>query len=113
MGKASEKRATQRIEMEIPIQLGEGTGVTRDVSLSGIYFVTEEPADEGTRLRFTIEFEYVVPGRPLHLDCSAHVLRVEQQGNEHGVAARIEDYKDLDLNDSNLWDLFPGSNSLQ
>jgi len=113
MGSQIEKRTTQRIEVEVPVQLEQGTGVTRDVSLSGIYFVTEEPIEEGTRIRFTMEFEYVVPGRPLHLDCSAHVLRVESQEEGLGVAARIDDYKDLEVHDDNSWGSFPGSNSLQ
>jgi len=113
MGQSIEKRKTERIEVDVPVQLEQGTGVTRDVSLSGIYFMTEEPIEAGTRIRFTMEFEYVVPGRPLHLDCSAQVLRVEPQGDSLGVAARIDDYKDLETNNENSWGNFPGSPNLQ
>ena len=59
------------------------------------------------------EFEYVIPGRPLHLDCSAQVLRVEPQGGQRGIAARIDDYRDLENEDNGIWELFPGSGSLQ
>lgn len=108
-----EKRATQRIEVEVPVQLEQGSGVTRDVSLTGIYFVTEEPIEEGTRIRFTMEFEYVVPGRPLHMDCTAHVLRVEPVGNQRGVAAHIDDSRHLDQFEADSPGYVPGSNNLQ
>ncbi len=113
MGSNVEKRATQRIEVEVPVQLEQGNGVTRDVSLSGIYFVTEEPIEEGTRIRVTMEFEYVIPGRPLHLDCTAHVLRVEPVGNQRGVAAHIDDSRPFAQLEVDSPGYVPGNDNLQ
>ena len=87
-----QKRATERIEVEVPVHLEKGSGISRNVSLSGIYFLTDQVFQEGICFRFTIEFEFAIPGRPIHLDCEARVLRVETQGEKMGVAARIEDF---------------------
>lgn len=87
-----QKRATERIEVEVPVHLETGSGISRNVSLSGIYFLTDQTFEEGTRFRFTIEFEFAIPGRPIHLDCEARVLRVEPQGEKQGIAARIDDF---------------------
>lgn len=113
MENIAEKRATQRIEIEVPVHLEQGSGVTRDVSLSGIYFVTDQNFSEGTTLKFTIELEYAIPGRPMHLDCQAHVLRVEPQGDQMGVAARIEDFTYLQQYGEDNIRVVPGSNNLQ
>ena len=88
----AEKRMARRIEIETPVHLEQGTGLTRDVSLSGVYFTTDQTLTEGAHFRFTMELEYAIPGRPMHVDCQAYVLRVEPQGNQLGIAARIEDF---------------------
>lgn len=91
MTDSMQKRATERIEVEVPVHLETGSGISRNVSLSGIYFLTDQTFEEGKRFRFTIEFEFAIPGRPIHLDCTAQVLRMEHQGEKLGIAARIDD----------------------
>jgi len=107
------KRAAQRIEIEVPVHLEQGSGLTRDVSLSGIYFVTDQNFEEGARIRFTIEFEYAIPGQPMHLDCKAHVVRIEPQGDCLGVAARIEDFSCLQHSGGSDMNILPGTSNLQ
>jgi len=86
-----EKRIANRFEVEVPVHLEQGSGVSRDISLYGIYFVTEQGFTEGMPFRFSIEFKYAIPGRCIRLDCEAHVLRVEPQGNMVGIAACIDE----------------------
>lgn len=113
MESAFEKRTTHRIEIEVPVQLEQGFGMTRDVSLTGIYFTTDQNLAEGTRIRFTMDLEYAIPGRSMHLDCQAHILRVESQGDQLGVAARIEDFTYLPRQREHDAGVISGSNRLQ
>lgn len=79
--------------MKVPVSLPGGlTGVTRDISASGIYFETDiEPPGESP-LAFSVEFKNDV-GIGMTLRCRGQVLRVEHQGNCVGVAARILESK--------------------
>lgn len=86
------KREGERIEVEVPVRLEHGQGVSRNVSTSGIYFVTDLSFAEGDVLRFTMAFHYAIPGRRMNLDCQAKVMRVEPLGDQVGVAARIVDF---------------------
>jgi hypothetical protein len=110
---AAEKRAVQRIEIEGPIHLEQGCGITRDISLSGVYFVSDQDFSEGVRFRFTIELEYAIPGRPIHIDCLAQVLRVEPLGAQSGIAARIDDFTSLQPNRKPGLTIVPETKNLQ
>ncbi len=113
MPSATEKRTAQRIEIEVPVHLEHGFGVTRDVSLAGIYFITDQKLSAGTRIRFKMEFEFAIPGRPMALDCQAHVLRVEPHGKQMGIAAVIEDFTYLQQKREHAIRIAPGSDRLQ
>jgi hypothetical protein len=75
--------------MACPVSLpGGSTGMTRDISASGIYFETDhEPIGEAP-LAFAVEFKNDM-GAGMTLRCRGQVLRVERNGNRVGVAARI------------------------
>jgi hypothetical protein len=90
-----EKRASQRIEVEVPVFIGEERALTRDVSWAGIYFLTKQPFNEGGDLRFSLDLTYALPGKPVKLDCQGEVIRVEPQGDAYGVAARINNFQYL------------------
>jgi hypothetical protein len=75
------------------VDLADGVGITRNVSVGGIYFVTERPHAPGQSIVFRMQFEALQAERPLQLHCSGTVLRVEPQGSAIGVAARIESYQ--------------------
>jgi hypothetical protein len=87
------QRSEDRVCMAVPVHLqGGATGITRDLSASGIYFETDlEPIRESP-LAFTIEFQRGESGG-MSLRCRAQVLRVERLGNRVGVAARILESK--------------------
>ena len=87
----AEKRSLERIPVEVPLVLDRGTGVTRDINWSGIYFNTPEPYAQGDYMRFTFELEYAIPGKPIRLDCQGRVLRVEKTADGYGVASSIDD----------------------
>jgi len=47
---------------------------------------------EGDTLNCTLEFDYAIIGRQLHLDYKANVTRIEPLGAQLGVAARFDDF---------------------
>jgi hypothetical protein len=90
---AKEPRHSSRVNAEVPIQLQDRTsGVTRDISPSGVYFVINENLQVGELIRFSMEFEDPTGGT-LHLDCTGKVVRVEQTAGKSGVAVAITESK--------------------
>lgn len=90
-----EKRASQRIQVEVPIYIGHERAVTRDVSWAGIYFLTDQSFVEGEDLNFSLDLAYALPGKTIKLDCQGEVVRIEQLGEKIGVAAKINDFQYL------------------
>jgi hypothetical protein len=83
-----ENRKEQRVRTALRVDLGgEATGVTRDVSASGIFFETEASYARGNSVRFRIDIE--TPTGPMLLTCRGEVVRLEPRGARLGVAVRI------------------------
>lgn len=72
--------------------LTQGGGLTRNVSASGIYFVTDVRLTKGMPVSFTLEFKEA-PGGPFRLKCEARVVRVEPLDGKFGVGAAISHYE--------------------
>lgn len=95
---AKEPRQSQRVNATVPVRLdNDATGITRDISPSGVYFVISEKLEAGQTIRFTVEFEDP-GGGPLHLDCVGTVVRIEEAGGKSGVAVTITESR-LDRRD--------------
>lgn len=95
MGDGGEKRASQRIQVEIPVHIGGNTAVSRDVGWAGIYFLANRTYPEGQALTFSLDLSYAWPGKPIRLGCQGEVVRVEQRGRQFGIAAKINNFKYL------------------
>ena len=95
MNPYNEKRASQRIEVEVPVYIGHEKAVTRDISWAGIYFMTEQSFSEGGDLNFSLDLSYALPDKPIKLNCYGEVIRVEQHGDKYGIAAKINNYQYL------------------
>lgn len=76
----------------MPIELDCGRGETRNVSASGIYFVTDLELVKGTPVSFTLRFKQA-SGGPFLLRGEARVARVERVGGKFGVGAAISHYE--------------------
>lgn len=77
--------------MEVPVHLEQGTGLSRDVSTTGIYFTTDGRFVPETEIRFALELNHVFPGETFQVRCRGRVVRVEKAGEKTGVAASIEE----------------------
>jgi hypothetical protein len=85
-------RLEERFESIMRIELESGSGETRNVSASGIYFVTDVPLERGAPLRFILRFKRA-SGGPFLLRGEARVVRIERVGSEFGVGASISHYE--------------------
>lgn len=61
----------------------------RNVSASGVYFVTDADLKPGESLKFTLEFSGPQIG-VVSARCEARVVRVEPQGVLKGIGAAFE-----------------------
>ena len=84
-----ERRASQRIHVEMPVCIGLEKSVTHDVSSDGIYFLTDHPLAEGGDLSFSLDFDYALPGKPIKLGFQGEVVRIDQNDGKFGIAAKI------------------------
>ena len=86
-------RKEQRFDTELTVKLeGGGEGVARNVSANGIFFVTDVALEAGQPVKLTLEFQDF-PGGPMEVDCSARVVRVEEQGAGRGIGASIDSFE--------------------
>jgi Tfp pilus assembly protein PilZ len=85
-GSFEERRREQRFKLAVPLQLKNGTGITRDISTSGIYFETEGAYSIADTIRLFVNFEDET------LQCEARVVRVEPRNGQFGVAVELTSY---------------------
>jgi hypothetical protein len=85
-------RKDERFGTELTVKLEGGEGVVRNVSASGIYFVTDVALEEGQPVKFTLDFQNF-PSGPISVNCIARIVRVEEQGAGKGVAAAISSFE--------------------
>ena len=84
-----EARKDERFDSDLTIRLDQGDASLRNVSASGVYFLTQLDFEVGDPLSFTLQFPGMQTG-VISANCAARVVRVEQQGSEKGVAAAFE-----------------------
>jgi hypothetical protein len=82
------KRREVRMSARRVVQLDHGTGVTRNISTSGIFFVTDVDYVPGNKINFAIELEGFRGGK-LMLRSWGKIVRVEIRRGITGVGARI------------------------
>ena len=86
VGVFEERRRGERYKLALRVQLKNGTGTTRDISTSGIFFETESAYSIGDTIRLLLNFEAET------LQCEARVVRVEPRNGQLGVAVELKSY---------------------
>jgi len=82
-----ERRGYQRTNIRLPVFLDTASGVTRDVSRSGVFLWTSGTYDLGESIGLSIGRK--TRSRNFMLRCRGVVFRTEPHGNEIGIALRI------------------------
>jgi hypothetical protein len=88
-----DRRQAPRFRAELLVELAHETGITRDVSDSGVFFLSQGLFSPGDPIVLTLVFEHLDPGHPMRLRCQGQVVRVEQGEGKTGVAVRITAYR--------------------
>ncbi len=88
----AEKRKTKRFNGAIPIELKNGSGITRNFNTDGVYFVTDQTVALGEHLEFMMMLSHVDPLGPIRLHCWGDVVRVEPGLKQLGVAVAISEH---------------------
>ena len=83
-----DNRREERVRAALRVDLGNNaSGVTRDVSASGIFFETDTAYAPGSPISFAIDID--APGGKMILNCRGEIVRVEQRDRRVGVAVKI------------------------
>jgi hypothetical protein len=90
--RAADRRQARRYRLALPIELEHGTGLTRDISASGVFFETDSSFPVGGTISFSLVLEYADPSGPLRLHCQGEIVRVERYEGKVGVAVRFTAY---------------------
>ena len=85
-------RKDERYGADLKVRLEGGEGAVRNVSASGIYFLTDVALKEGQPVKFTLDFASF-PSGPISVNCIARIVRVEEQGARKGIAAAISSFE--------------------
>jgi hypothetical protein len=88
-----ERRKSVRFRGKVPVEFARGTGITRNFSFSGVYFVTDQSFSAGDPIEFFLSLDHTALDHRVHLRCKGEVLRVEPEGERVGVAVAIAAYK--------------------
>ena len=82
-----ERRCVPRHRMSLPVRYPGGTGVTRDVSSTGVYFLSGGSFEEGQQVSLAISLEHSNPEGPLDVTYRGVVVRVEESDLGPGAEA--------------------------
>ena len=83
-------RREKRIPATMPVRIANaGSGVTRDISASGIFLEMESDTVPGDSIDMTLDF--TTPAGKLQFNCQGVIVRVEQSGDRVGIAVKISD----------------------
>jgi len=96
----SERRRAHRHQAALPVEWESGRGVTRDVSIDGVYFEAEQaPADALADVILSVLIEDAFPDVAARFQCRGTVVRVEmEEDGKYGVAVHFTsiDFKGRD-----------------
>src|SRR5262249_11535164 len=87
-----ERRRHWRYPASLEVRLGEGTGVSHNVSASGIYLETDTPLEPGQRITFSLTLDRIYPDVPLDLQCTGIIVRVERHAGQRRIAVTIDSW---------------------
>lgn len=85
----SGQRQHERVPAAMPVSLGALGGVTRDISVGGMYLEVDQAGELGSQISFSVQMDTSV-GRLL-LRCVGEVVRRDDKGGRVGVGVKVVD----------------------
>jgi hypothetical protein len=92
-----ERRRARRYRVDLPVEFEGGTGVTRNVSQTGVLFATDREAKLGDLVDFSLILGEHDAGWKCRIACIACVVRVAHLGRGWLVAADIQAYRSVQI----------------
>jgi hypothetical protein len=89
----AERRDAPRHDVVLPVSLDQGSGVTRNVSVSGIAFETTHPLTPGRATRISLPLQHPGDHAIIWLHCEGRVIRAEPAPGGLRVAARLTSHR--------------------
>jgi hypothetical protein len=100
-----EQRRTRRFTLQLPLSIRPAggksvpfSGVTRNISSSGVLFTAEQETDPGSPIEYIVTLNAGGP-KPVNLRCIGKVVRAElelgagKEAPEYAIAATLERYE--------------------
>ena len=82
-----ERRRAKRYKLALPVQLKRGTGVTRDISTSGVFFETKRAQSTGDTINLSVDFTDAT------IRCEGRVVRAKKLDSKFGIAVDLTSYR--------------------
>lgn len=105
------KRASDRFDTDMPLEIDGTSGIARNISATGVYFETDLSREPGSVVSLSIEV--TMGGEKLKLVCEGQVVRVDsKRGGKVGIAARLQNSffsNPADLIDPSVQDTAPAA----
>ena len=89
---SGERRQAPRHLTELPVELENGMGITRDISTTGVFFKTSQSHVPGAPIKFFLILEHIQDS-PTRLCCEGKVIRVEPCGKQLGIAVNMTSFR--------------------
>ena len=86
-----QRRKEPRTDSTLAVVLDGGSGVSRNLSASGIYFETQMPLHPGGSVSFSMDFTNP-DGEPVRMFCVGWVIHTEQLDGRIGAGVRIDEF---------------------
>lgn len=90
--KVFERRHAPRIATNVPIDFGTGRGITKNISTSGVCFITDAVLRPGEPLHFALTLEPEGGEEAVTLQCEGTVKRIELDGDQNMVFIALESF---------------------
>jgi hypothetical protein len=76
--------------MDAPVEFDGGSGVTRDLSTTGVYFVCSKPMQVGARISLAIILDDNMADMSVRMDRKGTIVRIEETAGQIGVAVKLD-----------------------
>src|SRR5439155_27233211 len=100
---ASRIRVKLPVEVMLPDQSETRSGLTRDVSASGMFYETEHALPLGAPIRAFVPLGQGVTELPVRVVCEGRVVRVETREGVVGVAVDFTSYRFVTEDERTNW----------
>ena len=87
-----ERRQAFRFPITLPVELEQGTGITRNISTSGVFIETDQVFLTGVLIRLTLLLELMCSAISTRLHCRGKIVRVEREKEKKGVGVAFTSY---------------------